>query len=673
MEILIVDDKEENVYLLEALLKGNGYRTVSVRNGKEALQSLQKLKPDLIISDILMPVMDGFTLCRELKKNKNFSKIPFIFYTATYTSLKDEEFAFNLGADKFILKPQDPDVFMKIIEKVLEEVKKKKIQPNMPAKLSEEVVLKEYNSALIRKLEDKMAEAEETEKKLRIINAKLQREIEERKFAEEALKESEMKYRSLVTQSPDGIFIIDRKGNFLSANRTMCKALGFDEQEFLKMNIWDVVPETYKKRFEKRLERIINRKSLNEAFEYQVNGKDGSVHFVEVLSVPYYKDDKLIGFQGIARDITERKLAEEKIALLAHSVKSITECISITDDKDKIIFVNEALLKTYGYSEKELIGKDISVLRPKNSVEQEELKNILTETINGGWKGELINIKKDGSEFPIYLSTSAIRGDNDEFIALIGVANDITEMKQASEEIIYAKELAEKSDRLKTDFLRQMSHEIRTPVSVIVSFIRILKDEFNNLTRNELSEILNSIASSSNRIIRTIELILNMSEMQIGTYHPTWGYIDLVKDVLQNLNYEFSQSAKSKNLELNFKLQLKDAKIRGDQYSINQIFINLLDNAVKYTKKGKIDILVKEENKKIKVSIEDTGIGISDEFMGNIFEPFMQEERGYSRSFEGNGLGLALVKKYCDLNKIKINVESKKEIGSKFTLIFNHA
>ena len=126
INVLIVDDKTENIYLLQSMLDPSGFKTISARNGAEALGLMRTDIPDLIITDILMPVMDGFTLCRECKKDEILKNIPFFFYTATYTDSKDEEYALNLGADRFILKPQEPDVFLKIINDFLEEVKKKK-------------------------------------------------------------------------------------------------------------------------------------------------------------------------------------------------------------------------------------------------------------------------------------------------------------------------------------------------------------------------------------------------------------------------------------------------------------------------------------------------------------------------------------------------------------------
>lgn len=187
MKILIVDDKPENLYMLESLLKGVGYEIISARNGAEALGLARKEIPCMIISDILMPIMDGYTLCREFKRDVDLQKVPFILYTATYSDNKDEEFALSLGADRFILKPADPDKFLQIVQEVLQEVTTKKIKPKAPPEQSDLVVLKEYNAVLIRKLEDKMLQTKENEKQLIKFIKELEENIEARKKAEDEI------------------------------------------------------------------------------------------------------------------------------------------------------------------------------------------------------------------------------------------------------------------------------------------------------------------------------------------------------------------------------------------------------------------------------------------------------------------------------------------------------
>ena len=125
---LIVNDKEENLYFLETLLKGKGHTVFSGRNGVEALEILRKKSIDLIISDILMPKMDGFQFCRICKKDRDLDQIPFVFYTATYTEAEDEKYALSIGADRFIRKPEEPDKFLEILEKVLKDQKGGKLK-----------------------------------------------------------------------------------------------------------------------------------------------------------------------------------------------------------------------------------------------------------------------------------------------------------------------------------------------------------------------------------------------------------------------------------------------------------------------------------------------------------------------------------------------------------------
>lgn len=158
--ILIADDIAPNLYLLESILKGNGYEVTSVRNGAEALAAAKRDPPDLIITDILMPVMDGFELCRQLKANERLRTVPFIFYTATYTDPRDEQFALSLGAARFIVKPQKPEIFMQEVRKVLEESQLRgSAEPAQPP-VNDRKILKEYNEVLFRKLEKKVMQLE---------------------------------------------------------------------------------------------------------------------------------------------------------------------------------------------------------------------------------------------------------------------------------------------------------------------------------------------------------------------------------------------------------------------------------------------------------------------------------------------------------------------------------
>lgn len=183
MKILIVEDKAENLYMLEALLKGNGYEVVSAVNGKEALEKLRSEGADMIIADILMPVMDGFQLCQEVRADDTLKYIPFIFYTATYTDEKDEEYALKIGADKFLRKPMEPDEFIKILKGVIRDVEEGKLRPQEPALRKTEETFELYSERLVKKLEKKMFD--------------LEIEIDERERAEERVKHLNLTLRTI--------------------------------------------------------------------------------------------------------------------------------------------------------------------------------------------------------------------------------------------------------------------------------------------------------------------------------------------------------------------------------------------------------------------------------------------------------------------------------------------
>ncbi|KAB2846582.1 MAG: GAF domain-containing protein [Melioribacteraceae bacterium] len=255
--------------------------------------------------------------------------------------------------------------------------------------------------------------------------------------------------------------------------------------------------------------------------------------------------------------------------------------------------------------------------------------------------------------------------------ASIGGAIQRNENKLQLINAIERAENADRSDKLKSEFLAQMSHEIRTPINSILGFTSILKQEFEDKLTDDLKTTFNVISNAGLRIIRTIDLILNMSELQTGIYQYEAAEFDVHADVLIPLHEEFLRRAKQKNIKMNINNECGSAIVKADRYSVEQIFNNLLDNAVKYTEKGSIEINFKRNvNSALVVEVRDTGIGISTNYMPKIFEPFTQEDQGYTRKYEGNGLGLAVVKKYCDLNNIAIQIESRKGIGSKFTITF---
>jgi PAS domain S-box-containing protein len=304
MNILIVDDMADNICMLEALLEGAGHRVVSAQNGKEALERLSEGTFDVIVSDVLMPVMDGFQLCRECKSRPEWREIPFLFYTATYTEKKDEAFALSLGADAYILKPQEPEVFLEIIAGILELPELRGGSAPKDGGLDEMSYLAEHNRRLVEKLEKKMTALEETNR---------------------SLQASEEKYRLVVDNAAEAILIAqDERIQF--ANPGCVGLLGRPQEvltsrpfmEFIHSEDRELVLERHRNRFK--------GEEVPPVYSFRVVAADGTVKWVEIhaIKVPWKGRPATLNFLN---DITQRKRAEEA---LDGSVENLRKALHAT-------------------------------------------------------------------------------------------------------------------------------------------------------------------------------------------------------------------------------------------------------------------------------------------------------------------------------------------------------
>lgn len=256
----------------------------------------------------------------------------------------------------------------------------------------------------------------------------------------------------------------------------------------------------------------------------------------------------------------------------------------------------------------------------------------------------------------------------------LAINNALMLQKQISinEELRLLKIEAEKAALLKTHFLAQMSHEIRTPLNIILSGSQLLKMNSEDLDANEMNDLYEMLESGSQRIIRTIEGIIEMSKINSGDYELKNELFNLEEDILQPIIKHFRNISLKKNIDILFDKTTDSNQITRDKFMIHQIFAEIIDNSVKFSDKGNIHIRqFLNNNGKLTVSILDSGIGISEEYLHRLYEPFTQEQSGYTRKYEGNGLALALVKKYADLNNLTIIVKSEKHVGTEFKIIFN--
>ena len=375
-------------------------------------------------------------------------------------------------------------------------------------------------------------------------------------------------------------------------------------------------------------------------------------------------------------EINQRKKAEISLQKSEEQFRTVFQNapigIVIISTDGKILSVNKSFCDTIGFDREEIIGVPIKYLSEKNDLEGfSDSSFSASNTPVADINTEKKLLKKEGREINVIVKSVSVQDETGKVKHYVMQVLDISEMTKVQSELVDALGKAEESDRLKSAFLAQMSHEIRTPLNVILTSIPLLADEISEKDE-ELKIILDSVKSAGRRLQRTIDMILSMSSVQSGNYKATFEQFDLVGD-LKKMTNEFKSLSEDKGLKLKFTHSKEQVNITADRYTVNQVFQNLINNAIKYTLKGYVEVYIKDlVDDKVKVEIRDSGIGMSQEYLQKMFVPFSQEDVGHKREFEGNGLGLALVKKYIELNRADINVESEKNIGSVFTVTFHN-
>jgi PAS domain S-box-containing protein len=495
---------------------------------------------------------------------------------------------------------------------------------------------------------------------------------EEREKTRTLLIESEERYRHFFEEDLAGDYISDVYGQILDCNESFVKIFGFSSiEEAKKYNIEVLHPND-----ESRILLVekVKREKKFRGLELELKTIDNQrKYIIENAWGTFDENGKLTEIKGYLFDITNRKMAElalaESESRFRELVENINEIIYTTDNNGIITYISPSVTVYAGYTPEEMLGQPFISFLFVDDLQgiQEYFNSPMDSKVQ---TSEFRIISKKGEVRWVKASARPIMYES-KIIGIQGVITDISELKEALDGYKSAKEEAEKSEKLKTEFLAQMSHEIRTPVNVILSYNSLLKEEFVENLTEELSSIFKSIDRAGKRLVRTIDLILYMSMFQTGKLEVMNSEVDL-NFIILNLIYEFKNIAVEKKLNLKFINNAEDPNIQTDEFIIIHVFQNLIENALKYTNKGKVELeLFNNKEGKLCVAVSDTGIGISKEYLAKMFKPFTQEDTGYSRKYEGVGLGLALVKNYLHLIGATIKVESEKGKGSVFTVIFN--
>ncbi len=368
------------------------------------------------------------------------------------------------------------------------------------------------------------------------------------------------------------------------------------------------------------------------------------------------------------RIFLDKKNAEENALKLTKAVTESPASVIITDLAGHIEYVNPKFSSITGYSFEEVIGSNPSIFKSGDT--PVSLYRNMWSTITSGkeWRGELKNRKKNGEFHWEDISISPILGENGNISHYVAVKEDITDRKKLITQLIVARDKAEESDRLKTSFLQNISHEIRTPMNGIIGFIELLKDP--DITGEEQTVYFNIIEKSSQRMLNTINDIIDISKIEAGIVMVKNSIVS-VQQLVSDVVCFFRPEVEKKGLKIDLSLDpsVENLTIVSDLEKLYAILTNLIKNAIKYSNTGNITVGAVKKEKYVEFFVEDKGIGIPKEKIDKIFERFIQAESESMRSHEGAGLGLSIVKAYINLLGGVIHVDSEPGVGSKFKFV----
>ncbi|MBF0277939.1 MAG: PAS domain-containing protein [SAR324 cluster bacterium] len=510
---------------------------------------------------------------------------------------------------------------------------------------------------------------------LRVHQAELEMQNDEMRLKQEELESLRNEYQDLFDLAPVGYLILDQNGIVLGANLTLCQLLNRERKSLVKRPfIVHLIQEDFSVFFS-FLENIFSGGKLKTT-DIRLKRKNGKFFHAQLYGILVRTNNNQEPQCRISiRDVTVSKKAEETSLMLTQAVESVAEGCIITDPNqydNPTIYANRAFEQMTGYSVQETIGQNCRFLQGKDTNPQviSEISDAIQERRT--FQGEILNYRKDNTPFWNYLTISPIFSETGELRYFVGIQNDVTERNQDRDKLKLAKDLAEHANRSKSEFLANMSHEIRTPLNAIVGFSQLLLRRAQNVQFPDNSaQYLESISISGKHLSELINDILDLSKIESGKMFIDEENFDLTSEI-RGIFQIYRSMASEKQVNLEYKIDENiPQRVFLDRTKINQIIMNLLANAIKFTPEGKSVMLLVQrcETDGILFQVNDEGIGIEKERQSAIFSAFEQADKTMTRRFGGTGLGLAITKKIVELLKGKISVESEVNQGSTFSVI----
>lgn len=508
----------------------------------------------------------------------------------------------------------------------------------------------------------------------------------ERQHADQQIRASEKRFRDFSMSSADWFWETDEKMRVSYLSENIGETFGSASDSIRNHSLREIV--TYDTQnpaslWEQHLAKFDHHRPFRN-LEFQIQKPGGEIAWLSISGIPHtYAQGVFAGYRGIGQDITARKRAEELAHKLSLAVEQSPNTVMITNADGDIEYVNKSFTRVTGYRQDEVLGCNPRLLKSDDT--PKETFSSLWQSLSKGevWQGELTNRRKDGSCYIASGIFAPLRQIDGSISHYLSICADVTEKKRVENELAdyrlrlesmveertrqlaEAKETAEAANQAKSAFVANMSHEIRTPLNAVLGLAKIIARE-NHGRRSE--ETARRITEAGEHLLGVINDILDYSKIEAGKLLIETRPFSLAASISNAIGL-VTEQAWTKGLSLRTELAADVPQwVSGDRLRFEQILINLLANAVKFTEQGEIALTLLREGEMIVVRISDTGIGMSSEQAASLFQPFKQADTSTTRKYGGSGLGLAISRNLARQMGGDITLESHVGKGSVFAL-----
>jgi PAS domain S-box-containing protein len=496
-------------------------------------------------------------------------------------------------------------------------------------------------------------------------------DITERSIAEKEREKSEKKYRTLVENVSDLIYQCNSEGEFTYVNPATEKVCGYPASELVGMHFLEFVKDSYREEVLAYYLWQLGDKVESTYLEFPMVDQSGKALWIGQTVNLHRIDDNNIEIIAHGRNITKQKEVSQVIVRSEERYRSIMENMELgllmVDKNDVIINAFPKFCEMTGYAKEELIGKKvIDTLLPHEFTSVMEFQN--QKRIEGEPGVYELKIKcKDGTTKWVIISGAPYYDEADNLEGSLGIHLDITDRKEMESELVAAKDIAEKSNQAKQIFMANMSHEIRTPMNAVIGMGKLLQMSTLNAKQGEY---VDAILTSANNLLIIINDILDFSKIESGKLELENVPVNLV-ELLQNVQKTIDLKAEEKGLVLQSKWENIKGGYRCDPTRLYQVLLNLISNGVKFTDYGSVEMSCEvvssgDGRDTLQFSVTDTGIGIAEEQLGQIFQTFSQAEKSTARKYGGTGLGLSISRQLVQMMGGELQVRSWLGKGARF-------